>query len=217
MCRPLCSHLRTASSHQRRQPLQRSGTRGPRPAGIARFRQGSPRFCMVSALCCQGAKAPIQHRRHQKHGDLKIVQTLRTKPAHSLLRTRQRCLPGNINNSQGAAENSGFVRLRPVRIQKAQEGPVAMAGGSLNSIKLSNPHIADSCVRAPRGPPAAQKDPLPFQVLSAQCLCRGLSAAPRCFCRYSALLPVPQNVALAAYRLCVPGRCVPAFMPARTP
>ena len=115
LCRPLCSHLRTASSHQRQQPLQRSGTRRPRPAGIARFRQGSPRFCMVSALCCQGAKAPIQHRRHQKHGDLKIVQTLRTKPAHSLLRTRQRCLPGNINNRQGAAENSGFVRLRPPR------------------------------------------------------------------------------------------------------
>ena len=53
-----------------------------RPAGMARFRQGSRQVLHGVGTVCQGAKAPIQHRRHQKHGDLKIVQTLRTKPAH---------------------------------------------------------------------------------------------------------------------------------------
>ena len=62
-------------------------------------------FCMVSELCCQGAKASIHHRRHQKHG----VPGNCPNPAH------QACA---LTFANKAAAPAGQCKQQPGRCRK---------------------------------------------------------------------------------------------------
>ena len=136
------------------------------------------RFASVFAWCRNCAAREPKHQfiigGTRSTAYLEIVQTLRTKPAYRLLRTRQRC------SSEQQKQQPGRCR----KLWICASAPRADSKGARSTF----------CSRA-----AGQARLKPLW----------LATAPS-----TAWL---STSTLAAYLLCVPGRCVPAPMPARTP